>query len=179
MVRRDYTLNGQDSILYDGAMSKVEALVNAESATIYGANFTFEYIITNVLRTRNYLTITKGKDSENFPIRHVPPTFGSSHLIYENQKLYFDLYVDYSGKIDFDQLATSERDKPHIYLSDENGDPYSPSWFTLNLKSNYKLTRNVTLGGGIENILDKRYRTYSSGIVSPGVNFIFSVNAKF
>jgi hemoglobin/transferrin/lactoferrin receptor protein len=160
-------------------MSKVEALVNAESATIYGANFTFEYILTNSLRTRNDLTITKGEDSEGFSLRHVPPIFGSSHLILENQKLYLDLYVHYSGKFNYDQLAPDEQDKPHIYLPDENGNPYSPSWWTLNLKSNYKLTRKVTLGAGVENILDKRYRTYSSGIVSPGVNFIFSVNARF
>jgi outer membrane receptor protein involved in Fe transport len=31
----------------------------------------------------------------------------------------------------------------------------------------------------VENILDKRYRTYSSGIVSPGLNFIVSVSARF
>lgn len=179
MVRRDYTLNGQDSILYDGIMSNVEALVNAESATIIGVNFTFEYLLTNALRTRNDLTITKGQDSEEFPLRHVPPTFGSSHLIYENQKLYLDIYVDYSGKFDFDQLAPDEQNKPHIYVPDKNGNPYSPSWWTLNLKSNYKLNQKITLGTGIENILDKRYRTYSSGIVSPGANFIFSVNAKF
>lgn len=179
MVRRDYSLNGQDSILYDGVISKVEALVNAESATVYGANFTFEYILTNVLRTRNDLTITKGEDSEGFPLRHVPPIFGSSHLILENQKLYLDLYAHYSGKFNYNQLAPDEQAKPHIYLPDENGNPYSPSWWTLNLKSNYKLTRKLTLGAGIENILDKRYRTYSSGIVSPGINFIFSVNARF
>ncbi len=179
MVRRDYMLNGQDSILYDGEMSKVEALVNAESATIYGANFTFEYIITNTLRTQNYLTITKGEDSDGFPVRHVPPTFGSSHLIYETTKLYIDFYVDYSGQLYYDELSPSEQDKPHIYLPDENGNPHSPSWYTLNLKSNYKLTRNITIGGGIENLLDKRYRTYSSGIISPGANFVFSVNAKF
>ena len=179
MVRRDYALNGQDSILYDGMMSKVEALVNTESATIIGANFTFEYVISNLLRTRNDLTITKGKDSEDLPIRHVPPTFGSSHLIYENQKVYFDLYIDYSGEIDFNNLAQSEIEKPYIYVPDKNGNPYSPSWWTLNLKSNYKFNQKITLGAGIENILDKRYRTYSSGIVSPGANILFSINAKF
>lgn len=179
MVRRDYALNGQDSILYDGMMSKVETLVNTESATIIGANFTFEYVISNLLRTRNDLTITKGKDSEDLPIRHVPPTFGSSHLIYENQKVYFDLYIDYSGEIDFNNLAQSEIEKPYIYVPDENGNPYSPSWWTLNLKSNYKFNQKITLGAGIENILDKRYRTYSSGIVSPGANVLFSINAKF
>jgi len=179
MVRRDFTLNGQDSLLYDGTLSKIEALVNAESATIYGFNLTFEYLITNVFRTRNDLTITKGTDSEDFPLRHVPPTFGSSHFIYENQKLFIDFYADFSDGFDYEQLAPDEQKKPHIYVPDENGMPYSPSWWTLNLKSNYKLNQKITLGGGIENILDKRYRTYSSGIVSPGINFILSVNVKF
>ena len=179
MVRRDYTLNGQDSILYDGGMSKVEALVNAESATIFGANITFEYILTNSIRTRNDLTLTRGEDSEDMPLRHVPPTFGSSHWIYEGQRWYIDLYADFSSQFDYYQLAPDEQDKPHLYLPDGYGNHYSPSWWTLNLKSNYKLTRKVTLGGGIENILDKRYRTYSSGIVSPGINVIFSVHASF
>lgn len=179
MVRRDFRLNGQDSIFYDEKLSKVEALINAESATIYGANFTFEYLFSSTIRTRNNLTITKGKDSEGFPLRHVPPTFGSSHLIYENQKLFVDFYADYSGKLDFVQLAPDEQSKPHIYVPDENGNPYSPSWWTLNLKSNYKFNQKITFGGGIENILDKRYRTYSSGIVSPGTNFILSVSVKF
>ncbi len=179
MVRRDFTIGGQDSVLYDGTMSKVQALVNTESATIYGVGFSFEYLISNVLRTRNNLTITKGNDSEGFPVRHVPPVFGSSHLIYEIQKLYVDLYADYNGKIGFNELAPSEQDKPHIYLPDENGNPFSPSWWTLNLKSNYKINRKITLGVGIENILNKRFRPYSSGIVSPGINVVFSVNAKF
>jgi hemoglobin/transferrin/lactoferrin receptor protein len=179
MVRRSYSLNGHSSILYDGTMSNVEALVNAESASIIGANLTFEYIITNELRTSNNLTITKGEDSDGLPVRHVPPTFGSSHLIYEKQKLYVDLYVDYSGGFNYNQLATSEQDKPHLYLPDKKGRPHSPSWYTVNLKSNYKINQNITLGGGIENILDRRYRTYSSGIVSPGINFIVSVNARF
>ena len=155
MVRREFSLNGQDSILYDGEMSKVEALVNAESAKIYGLNINLEFLFNQHLRTRHDISITKGEDSEGFPIRHVPPTFGSSHLIYENQLWFVDLYVNYNGKLDFDELAPDEQDKPHLYIPDENGNPYSPSWWTINLKSNYKLSRKVTLSAGIENIFDK------------------------
>lgn len=179
MVRRDFTLNGKDSILYDNEMSKVEALVNAESAVIFGANFSFEYLFSNSLRTRNDITLTRGEDSEGFPVRHVPPTFGTSHLIYETLKLYIDFYTDYSGTLQFEELASDEKDKPHLYLPDEQGNPYSPGWWTLNLKCNYKINRKTTLGGGVENILNKRYRTYSSGIVSPGINFIVSLSTRF
>jgi hemoglobin/transferrin/lactoferrin receptor protein len=179
MVRRDFTLNGQDSIMYDGMLSQVEALVNADAADIYGGSFTFEYLSTTTIRTRNDLTITHGKDSDGYPVRHVPPTFGSSHLIYEKQKWFVDLFVDYSEKLDYEQLAPSEQEKPYMYATDENGHPYSPSWWTLNLETSYTLNKVFILSGGVENILDKRYRTYSSGIVSPGINFVFSVSARF
>jgi hemoglobin/transferrin/lactoferrin receptor protein len=112
-------------------------------------------------------------------VRHAPPLFGSSHLIFENQKLFLDLYADYSGKLDYDELAPSEQAKPYMYATDENGNPFSPAWWTLNLKFNYKLSPAIAFGGGVENILDNRYRTYSSGIVSPGVNFIFSMILRF
>ena len=179
MVRRDFTINGQDSILYDGTLSKVEALVNADAANIYGVSFALEYLFTNSLRMRHYQTYTDGKDSDGFPIRHAPPVFGSSHLIYQVPKLFVDLYASYNGQLDYDQLAPSEQDKPYMYATDENGNPYSPSWWTLNLKFNYNLTRSLLLGGGLENILNNRYRTYSSGIVSPGINAIISLNMKF
>jgi hemoglobin/transferrin/lactoferrin receptor protein len=179
MVRRDFTLNGQDSILYDGTLSKVEALVNAESAVIFGGNFAFEYLFTNSIRTRHDLTFAKGTDSDDYPVRHVPPTFGSSHLIFENQKLLVDLYISYSDKFDYEQLSPSEQEKPYMYATDENGNPWSPSWWTLNLKSSFIFNKSITLSGGIENLLDKRYRTYSSGIAAPGINLVLSMLIKF
>ncbi|QIA09480.1 TonB-dependent receptor [Draconibacterium halophilum] len=178
MVRRTFDGLGQDSILYDGEMSRVEALVNAESATIYGTTANVEYLFNNQWRTRHDITITKGEDSEGMPIRHVPPTFGSSHIIFEGPKLYLDLYVNYSGKFDFDELSPDEQDKPHLYIPDDNGNPYSPSWWTANIKSNYHLNSNLTISGGIENIFNKRYRPYSSGLVSPGMNFVISALLK-
>ncbi len=179
MVRRNFTLNGQDSILYDGVKSKVEALVNADAANIYGGTVSFEYLFTSSFRTRNDFTITNGEDSDGYPVRHAPPLFGSSHLIYENQKLFIDLFTNYNGKLDYEELAPSEQEKPYMYATDENGNPFSPAWWTINMKFNYKLTPQIALGGGVENMLNTRYRTYSSGIVSPGLNFIFSINARF
>lgn len=178
MVRRAFDGLGQDSILYDGEISRVEALVNAESATIYGTTVNVEYLFNNQWRTRHDITITKGEDSEGLPMRHVPPTFGSSHIIFEGPKLYLDLYVNYSGKFDFDELSPDEQDKPHLYVPDNDGNPYSPSWWTANIKSNYRINSQLTLSGGLENIFNKRYRPYSSGVVSPGMNFVVSALLK-
>ncbi|SHI30964.1 hemoglobin/transferrin/lactoferrin receptor protein [Tangfeifania diversioriginum] len=179
MVRRDFLLNGQDSILYDGTLSNVEALVNAESAQIMGGSFSFRYLFTPFFRTRHNITVVKGEDADGFPLRHVPPAFGSSHLVFEKQKWFVDLYLDYSGAFTFNQLAPSEQDKPHLYTEDENGNPWSPPWWTLNIKSSYQVSDYFSINGGIENIFDKRYRTYSSGIVAPGINFKLSAMLKF
>jgi outer membrane receptor protein involved in Fe transport len=62
-----------------------------------------------------------------------------------------------------------------IGLSDENGNPWSPGWFTLNMKLSYEMMNRVSVTGGIENMFNVRYRPYSSGIVSPGRNFIISL----
>jgi hemoglobin/transferrin/lactoferrin receptor protein len=179
MVRRGFQLNGQDSIMYDGILSKVEALVNAESANIYGGNILLEFMIMPELRTVNDLTLTYGRDSEDFPLRHVPPVFGRSHLQFEKISVLFDLFVEFNGKFDFEKLAPDEQDKPHLYAIDENGNPWSPGWWTLNLKGNYNFNKLFTFSGGIENILDKRYRTYSSGIVAPGRNYFISLGIHF
>lgn len=175
MVRRDFPLNGKDSIIYDGIMSKIEALVNTDDADIYGGSVAIGYIFTQHLRTKHDFTITKGKDSDGFPVRHAPPAFGSSHLIFENARWFADLYVMYNGKIAFEDMSPSEQDKPYMYASDENGNPFSPTWWTLNLKGNFKVSEKLRLSGGIENILDQGYRPYSSGVVSPGINLIISV----
>jgi len=179
MVRRDFRFNGQDSIVYDGILSKVEALVNAESANIYGGTILLEFRILPELRTVNELTLTFGKDSENLPLRHVPPAFGRSHLQFKKESLLFDLFVEFNGKFDYEQLAPDEQDKPHLYATDKDGNPWSPGWWTLNLKGNYQLSKSISFAGGIENILDKRYRTYSSGIVAPGRNYFMSIGIHF
>ncbi|MFT6054114.1 MAG: hemoglobin/transferrin/lactoferrin receptor protein, partial [Roseivirga sp.] len=63
--------------------------------------------------------------------------------------------------------------------TDSNGDPYSPSWYTVNFKALYKLQNGISLSGGIENITDQRYRPYSSGLAAAGINAILSVRVDF
>lgn len=175
IVRRDFLLNGRDSVIYDGLLSKVEAMVNAESAEIYGSTFLFQYLFSNYLRIKSDLSLTSGKDSDGYPVRHAPPAFGSTHLIYENPKWFIDLHASYSNKVTFRKLAPSEREKPYLYAIDREGNPWSPAWWTLNVKATRQVNKTVKISGGIENILDKRYRSYSSGIVAPGINFILSL----
>ncbi len=179
MVRRDYVLNGKDSMRYNGTMSKVEALVNTDAAVVYGATLETGVYLTHQLRTRHDITVMKGEDSDGYAVRHVPPVFGSSHLLFEYHQWFADLYIVYNGKISYKNLAPSEREKNYLYASDKNGNPFSPSWVTLNLKGGYRIDKKLMLSGGIENILDTGYRPYSSGLVAPGFNVILSLEYRY
>ena len=54
-----------------------------------------------------------------------------------------------------------------------------PAWFTVNWRSGYNFTKNITLQISVENILDKNYRYFASGFSAPGRNFIVSLRAGF
>jgi hemoglobin/transferrin/lactoferrin receptor protein len=179
MVRRDYSFNGQDSILYDGELSNVQAMVNAASAYLYGFNAKLMIDFTEKLSLTSTLNFVKGEDDQNLPLRHVTPFFGSTHFLYTGHRVKLDLSANYSGGFTHEQLAPDEQNKPHLYAIDENGLPYSPSWIVINLNSSIQLSKFVQLNIGIENILDNRYKTYSSGLVSPGRNWVLGLRAHF
>lgn len=179
MVRRDYHLNGKDSIMYDGELSKVQAIQNAAHAYVYGIQCGFEFKLKSGLSASSRFNYQKGKEElENgnySPMRHAPPWFGSSHISYENKKLKLDLHLHYNGQVAFKDMPASEISKTHIYALDANDNPYSPAWTTLNLRGQYQINKTLSFTVGIDNLTNKRYKSYSSGIAAPGRNYIFSL----
>ncbi len=173
MVRRDGTFNGQDSILYDGVLSQVQNITNASTANIFGGTVN---IATNISRRFGILqtfTIMKGETIETGEaLRHVPPAFGKSALRYRYKKLNAELFGLYNTWRHFDDLAPEEKGKTHIYTTQG-----TPAWATLNLRISYKFNRYISTNLAVENILDKHYRPYSSGISAAGRNFIISLRA--
>ncbi|MDB4291951.1 TonB-dependent receptor [Maribacter sp.] len=183
LVRRDFLFNGQSEIEYNGELSTVQAIQNAAKAYVYGFEFGVEAFLTDHISLTSNLTLTEGIEEEDdgtdSPGRHVAPTFADLHFVWKNQKLRADLFLNYNGEIAFDDLAVSERSKEYIYATDPNGDPYSPSWYTLNLRSQYNISNAFKATLNLENITNQRYRTYSSGIVAPGTNLILGLGYHF
>ncbi len=178
MVRREFLFNGQPTFIYQDEVSQVYAMVNAGYAIVYGTQLKAELRPLSFIRIKSSLTITGGHDNEDEPLRHVPPLFGATHMIFERSQLKADIYALYNGRITYENLALSERDKAFMYAEDEDGNPWSPGWFTLNFKASYNVSNRLDLTAGVENILDLRYRPYSSGIAAPGRNFIISARIR-
>ncbi|HBF87871.1 MAG TPA: TonB-dependent receptor [Bacteroidales bacterium] len=183
LVRRDFTLNGEDSIMYDGTLSQVQAIQNAAVATVYGIQAGINIKLPSGFGFSSDFNYQKGEeemdDGTTSPSRHAPPCYGVSRLTYQTKKLNIQFYAVYSDKKEFEELPFEEQGKTEIYAIDENGNPYSPSWYTLNFKAMYQLNEAFTISAGLENITDQRYRPYSSGIVAAGRNFILSLKAQF
>ncbi len=183
LVRRDYQLNGQDSIMYDGVLSQVQAIQNAARANVYGLQVGFELKLPWNLNLSSDLNVQKGEeeldDGSASPSRHAAPLFGMTRLSYAADRLNLQFYAMYQGEKSYSELSVEERDKYEIYAQDDNGNNYSPAWHTLNFKAMYELNEQLTINAGVENITDRRYRPYSSGISGPGRNYVFSLQADF
>lgn len=179
MIKAPFEINGVDSIIYDGELSKVEAIQNMGSGWIYGAQGSFLAALSERLSFRGSVVYTQGEDENGDALRHVTPIFGALHLEYLDRYFRVDLNVQTSGTIDHENLAPSEKDKPFLYASDPDGNPYVPSWYLLNLNASWFISDSVRLVVGIDNILDTRYRGYSSGIAGAGRNYLASIVVHF
>ena len=178
-IRDDFTLsNGVSEIIYDGELSQIQALQNSSKSFIYGIEFGINMFLNKNFRMKSQHNLIAGYELDDLPfgmpVRHIPPNYGNFHLIYNNGDFTIDTYLNYNSKISFNNLAESERAKPYMYALDENGNPYSPSWMTFNVRSKYSFSKMLNINFTVENITNKLYRPYSSGISAPGINFIFS-----
>ncbi|MES2703653.1 MAG: TonB-dependent receptor [Bacteroidota bacterium] len=182
MVRKDFTFNGQNSIRYLGNKSLIQAIQNVSKIQVYGLQAGVEFYYKG-MGLKSNISYQNGREQSPdslvyFPLRHAAPLFGSTHLSYERPRFRADFYAVYNGRMDYEDLALTERINTS-YARDAKGRNYSAAWYTLNFKFAYYPTQYIALTAGVENIADILYRPYASGINAPGRNFIVSLRVKF
>lgn len=178
IVTDEFTYNGQDSILYNGNMTKVYASQNKAHAYLYGGGLDMTYRPSSHFSIYGSINYTYGRytqgDSLTYPLDHIPPVTGRLGMKYSNSCWYTELYSLFNGKkrlVDYN-------------LAGEDNLPYAtpygmPGWYTVNLRAGVTVAKYVLLQAGIENILDKNYRYFASGMSAPGRNFVFAVRFKY
>lgn len=181
LVRRDFTFNGMDSIEYDGVKSRVQAIVNASSAKVYGVGMGWKLSLLPFWDWNGHMNYQKGYEmdgNEKLPLRHAAPLFGMTSFEYNKNGISTRLALRYNGKINHKSMPVSELNKPHLYPLDDNGQLFSPAWMTLDGYFGYQISEELAIRCGIENFFNRQYRTYSSGIVAPGRNFFIHLLYK-
>ena len=183
LTNRPFTFNGQDSIMYDGTKSRVNAIQNVAQAKVWGIQLGWELFLNKHAKWQSKLNWIEGHETddiknEQVPLRHAPPFFGSSAIQWQEGQFAIELNTQFNGQINSANLAPSEKAKTAIYAVDKTGNPYAPSWHTINIKASYTIGK-MQVHLGWENITNQRYRPYSSGIVAAGSNIITSLRYSF
>ncbi len=184
LARRNYIFNGEDSIIYDGQLSRVQAIQNITKAYIYGIQSELEFYFGKGFGVKSTLSYQYGREQsadslKYYPLRHAVPLFGSTHITCKIKRFEADLYSTYNGKMEYEDFALSERSDSYSYAKDARGLPYVPSWYTLNIKFALYINKNLYINAGIENITDQLYRPYESGISAPGRNYLVTLRTRF
>jgi hemoglobin/transferrin/lactoferrin receptor protein len=183
LIRRDFSLDGETQIVYQGELSTIQAIQNASMAQVYGFEAGLEVAFSKALKLNSQYNITKGfaqdQQGNKEALRHAAPAYGNTHFVYNKAKLTLDAFVEYNGQFDFEDLAPSQQNNAFLYAADQNGNPYAPKWHTLNFSAQYKYSKSLQLNAALENITDKRYRPYSSGLSAPGRNLIVAATYTF
>jgi hemoglobin/transferrin/lactoferrin receptor protein len=171
-----FTLNGQSTVSYAGQNSKVVAAQNKAKALVRGWNINIFANLAKGLTLSSALNQTKGNlvDDKDTPLDHVPPMFGRTALSYQKGKIQAEVFSIYNGWKKLADYSPSGEDNL-IYATPDG----MPSWWTLNLRTGFQFNKNLSLQLACENILDKNYRNFASGISSAGRNFMVTLRGGF
>jgi hemoglobin/transferrin/lactoferrin receptor protein len=166
------TISGADSLFYDGQLSRVTSNTNALQAYIYGYNVTISADLTPFASIHSTINYTYGRirtDNTAYPLDHIPPLFGKTSITVKTKRFRGELFSLYNGW---------KRLKDYNKVGEDNL-PYAtpegiPAWYTLNVRMAYHFTKTLQAQAALENILDRNYRIFASGISAPGRNLVFT-----
>jgi hemoglobin/transferrin/lactoferrin receptor protein len=172
-----FTYQGQDSILYDGALSRVLANQNAGKAYLYGAVLKVRQRIWEGISISGGMQYTYGRvqtDSIEVPLDHIPPLTARFDLMVQRNAFQALFFAQWNG---WKRIAD-------YYLDGEDNEAYAtplgmPAWYTLNLHASYQWKKYIRLSAGCDNILDLQYRSFASGINAPGRNVFLRLDLMF
>jgi hemoglobin/transferrin/lactoferrin receptor protein len=171
-----FTYNGQSTVTYQGVPSQVLASQNKAKAFLYGAStFAQVHIATKTIidATATY-TYGRVKNVTQTPLDHVPPFYGKLGIKHNERKWSTEIFSLFNGWKRLKDYSNSGEDNLQYATIDG-----TPSWFTINFRSQFNLHQKLNLLLGIENILDRNYRVFASGISAPGRNFVVGLKAAF
>lgn len=199
IVKAPFTLNGQDSIFYNGVKSQVLASQNANKANVYGFSLSADATLIKGFNIASTLTYTEGyfitdaskvskvfekqangtyslvsKNVTRKPLDHIPPMIGKTSISYEHNKLLTSIFIMYNGWKKLNKFNADGEDNDQYATADG-----MPAWVTANWNGSYQINKQIQLQLAVENIFDRNYRYFASGFSAPGRNFIVALRANW
>lgn len=173
IVRDFHSINGSDSLAYEGEVLQLQTNKNANEAEIYGASLNVKAKLSKEVSATSTLNYTVGTNTTlDVPFAHIPPLYGRTDLIIKSDPLTMAVYVKYQAQKKIEDYSPFGEDNEAQATVDG-----TPAWQTFNLRAEMQLSKSVSFQAALENILDVHYRPFASGVSGAGRNFIFTLRA--
>ena len=179
IIRANFQLpNGDTLLAVQGEPLRVQANVNAENAYVYGVSANLKLVVNGDWEMTGSFNYLRGESQQeglpDQPLAHIPPNYGKVGLAYSPEPWTIQVVVRYNGMKPIAEFAPG---------SSDNEDYATPigslAWSTLNLYGAYQLTDRLHLSLALENVFDKHYRLFSSGVSAPGRNLVIGLRGDF
>ncbi len=173
-------LNGNDTIDYDNGKSLIVQSANVNNGNVAGFNANLYYRLGKHVTIRGGAVYTNGRitlDSISGPLDHIPPFYAFFNASYQKEKFNLQLSLLYNDIKASNDYRLGAEDNEQYSANPIKG--FMPAWAVVNLKWDYKITKELTIQSGIDNIMDVRYRTFGSGVSGVGRNVFFALRGNF
>lgn len=181
ILQEPYTLNGADTMYYDGSFRNIFANVNAGQAAIWGISANLKVEFTENIFMKMGVNYTKGVEletaknkDETKPLAHIPPLYGQFDLGYKRKIFQTRFNIRFNGAKTLEDYSDDSSENLDKALPEG-----TPAWFTINIYASFKLHKLFSINLGLENLLDWHYRPYGSGVSAPGMNVIVTLRGHF
>lgn len=172
-----YRLNGMDSVDYNGVRSAIYANQNARKGYLMGIQTRLFFDLGGGWSLDNTLTQTKGRyqtAAGEIPLDHIPPVFGRSGLQFQRNRFQAETFLLFNG---WKRLRDYNLDgEDNLQYATPEG---MPGWMTLNLRCQVSVSKNLQIQANAENLLDRNYRVFASGLSAPGRSWMIAVRSNF
>jgi len=172
-----FQLNGADSVFYNGVRSAVFANQNAREGYLLGIQGRLTYKLGKRWSLDNTITQTRGRyqtPNGELPLDHIPPVFGRSAVQFQGKSFQTEAFLLYNG---WKRLADYNLDgEDNLQYATPDG---MPSWMTINWRFQVQVSEHLQIQGSLENLTDRNYRTFASGLSAPGRSFMITVRSQF
>ncbi|HNR06525.1 MAG TPA: TonB-dependent receptor [Saprospiraceae bacterium] len=168
---------GQDSLWYNGVMSRVFANQNQNKARIAGLSLEGRTPVTDRILVQLVTAMTRGRilrKSGNTPLDHIPPLSGKVGLFYEENRFNLEFNSLFNGWKRLDQYLLNSEDN-EAYATPDG----MPAWLTINIYAGWQVSESTRLRLSLENLLDTSYRVFASGINASGRNLSVMIKTGF
>jgi len=177
IVTETGTYGGSDSILYDGVLSRVVSNVNKRRAFIAGLSGTMDIRPIEFFHVYGSVNFTYARIRDNLktPLDHIPPLYGRFGAGGNYKGFSADVFAMFSARKRLEDYSPEGED--NLSQATPNG---MPAWVTLNIRVSQRLFKDhLGIDLGVNNIMDTKYRTFSSGLTAPGRNIFVALRGYF